>query len=412
MDNDIISLFQQTSPIYGIIEDTNEPTDFGPPTGRVKVRVYGIHPDNNEEVPTEDLPWSQVRVSPSQGVLNSHLREGQMVSVEFPNGMGTQAPIVTGLLHGLVRPKTKKTANYKPKAFENNSKKPVQIDPPAGVTPVDERVSTLGAAAIGDIKNMAVYRTNSVLEHGCDFRFFFTLPRLDIGLPELADAIKQLKDAWKNGKNTAMMVMRGVISIINAQLKKVLDAILAALSFDPTGILSKTYHLGKMIIRDIADLLKQIAEYVETISFFYNLVTNINVIINYLKSLPAKIIAVIKQCLEQFTQSIQNLLNVIKSIPGLAATGLDAIFEELGVASQEAYATAQQSSYYVPSANVTVDTAAANSHTDLVTILLYDTTADHANLINNFISTNYANAEVIMANISANTYNPNSIQTP
>ena len=40
----------------GVVEDINDPTQ----SGRVRVRVYGLHTVNMESLPITDLPWSQV----------------------------------------------------------------------------------------------------------------------------------------------------------------------------------------------------------------------------------------------------------------------------------------------------------------------------------------------------------------
>ena len=40
----------------GVVEDRNDPEELG----RVKVRVYSIHTDDNSALPTDDLPWAMV----------------------------------------------------------------------------------------------------------------------------------------------------------------------------------------------------------------------------------------------------------------------------------------------------------------------------------------------------------------
>ena len=46
----------KTSWGIGVVEDINDPTQ----SGRVRVRVYGLHTVNMESLPITDLPWSQV----------------------------------------------------------------------------------------------------------------------------------------------------------------------------------------------------------------------------------------------------------------------------------------------------------------------------------------------------------------
>ena len=50
----------------GVIEDNNDPDKLG----RVKVRVFGIHSDSEEDISTNDLPWSEVAYSLSFGNIS------------------------------------------------------------------------------------------------------------------------------------------------------------------------------------------------------------------------------------------------------------------------------------------------------------------------------------------------------
>ena len=40
----------------GVVEDRQDPQKLG----RLRVRCVGIHTDNKDELPTADLPWSQL----------------------------------------------------------------------------------------------------------------------------------------------------------------------------------------------------------------------------------------------------------------------------------------------------------------------------------------------------------------
>ena len=46
---------------YGVVEEINDPTKLG----RVKVRIFGHHTDNLQELPTTGLPWAQTIQSTS-----------------------------------------------------------------------------------------------------------------------------------------------------------------------------------------------------------------------------------------------------------------------------------------------------------------------------------------------------------
>lgn len=86
----------------GVVEDRDDPMKIG----RVKVRVYGYHPQDKNEVPTAMLPWAVV-VQPTdtagkdgQGVSPVGMKVGTTVTGYFADP-SCQIPIVTGVLLGM-----------------------------------------------------------------------------------------------------------------------------------------------------------------------------------------------------------------------------------------------------------------------------------------------------------------------
>ena len=43
----------------GVVEDRRDPDELG----RVRVRCFGIHPDDKNTLPTNDLPWATMSLS-------------------------------------------------------------------------------------------------------------------------------------------------------------------------------------------------------------------------------------------------------------------------------------------------------------------------------------------------------------
>jgi hypothetical protein len=80
----------------GVVEDRK---DFAG-TGRLKVRIVGIHPQDVSQVPTSSLPDAQTERSVATAHLFSGPREGDWVTGYFING-DRQHPIVTGVTNGL-----------------------------------------------------------------------------------------------------------------------------------------------------------------------------------------------------------------------------------------------------------------------------------------------------------------------
>ena len=86
----------------GTIVDISDPIEMG----RVRVRIYGIHSNNIEHIPTADLPWAQVMADVNQGGVsgigaNVGLKEGAQVFGIFLDGKNSQVPLVMGSISKL-----------------------------------------------------------------------------------------------------------------------------------------------------------------------------------------------------------------------------------------------------------------------------------------------------------------------
>ena len=86
----------------GVVEDRNDPQKLG----RLRVRCVGIHTDNKDDLPTSDLPWSQlIHPITSSGISGlghspGFIVEGTWVFGYFRDGYAMQEPMVIGTLPG------------------------------------------------------------------------------------------------------------------------------------------------------------------------------------------------------------------------------------------------------------------------------------------------------------------------
>lgn len=87
----------------GVVEDRNDPAYLG----RVKVRIFGWHPQNPSEMSTNDLPWAQVMTpttsATKDGIGHSPngLQKGSWVVGFFMDNTDGQYPLVMGTLPGI-----------------------------------------------------------------------------------------------------------------------------------------------------------------------------------------------------------------------------------------------------------------------------------------------------------------------
>ena len=320
--------FVQNNVIWmGVVENTNDPLKLG----RVQVRIFGVHTDNLALIPTSDLPWALSSYSTNTSKSFSSLLEGDHVIGYFPDGVSAQAPIVLGVIPGVLSQKW----DYN-KGFSPQSKNPVKTDKPDGLTGPGLDVPTTGAAARGDVANTKVAITNSILAHSCDFRYIINLGTLDIGLGTLVNPVTAIQEAIRSGKNKAAQVMGLVLTQISTKLREVINAIISAISFDPTGQLSLSISIAKDIFREINAITKKVAMAVENASLYYNLVKDITQIVDYLKSLPAKIQAMVQGCITQFLNSINSFINTLKQIPGMYSSNIANMLDQLSGSTQSA----------------------------------------------------------------------------
>lgn len=380
----------------GVVENTKDPLKMG----RVQVRIFGVHTDNLNLIPTEDLPWALSSHSTNNSKSFSSLLEGDHVIGYFPDGIASQAPIILGVIPGVMTKAWDTT-----KGFSPQSKDPVKTDKPDGLAEPGVDIPTIGAGARGDVANTKVGVTNNSLVHSCDFRYIINLGTLDVGLGSLINPVTAIQEAIRSGKNQAAQLMGLLLTQISTNLRTVINAILSTLGFDPSGQLSLAFSIAKDIFREINAITKKVAMVVETASLYYNLVKDITIIVDYLRSLPERILATVQGCIDQFLNSIDAFVNQLKQIPGMYEANITNMLDQLSSSTKTALNTANNTNVN-NLANTTTDIS------NLVNITVYNTDAAHANLIMDFISTNYANAEVTLANATANSFNISTSQTP
>ena len=88
---------------FGVVEDRNDPIQLG----RVRVRAYGWHTDDKNEIPTESLPWAiplqsitSAAVS-GKGTSPTGILEGTWVVGFFADGKDASEPYILGSFAGI-----------------------------------------------------------------------------------------------------------------------------------------------------------------------------------------------------------------------------------------------------------------------------------------------------------------------
>ena len=81
----------------GVVIEDQDPLRLG----RARVRIYGIHNDDVNEVPQSSLPWAQVLIPTTEGGISGigrsmGLKPGAQVVGFFMDGVHSQSPLIIG----------------------------------------------------------------------------------------------------------------------------------------------------------------------------------------------------------------------------------------------------------------------------------------------------------------------------
>ena len=260
-------------------------------------------------------------------------------------------------------------------------------------------VQTTPQLARGYMPGSAIDLLNGNLNHVCDFKFIFPDLKTIIGDLGFQSPIAAIQDAIKNAKLKATNRLRSMIQTIVSGLRAVLDGVVFALGLDVTGIISFNFSLLKKIVRQINAVTKKIAMVVEAVLEWVFLAQQIIQLVNWIKTLPAKLQQMLKDCLTQFGNSITQVANQIKSIPdqisSLTQSQISSIANEFTTAAQLTLDAATSTQSGIPDAVTQAFNQPTDSHVDAI----------NQYIINNTVSTESLKANTV-ATIMSNTSGP------
>ena len=241
---------------------------------------------------------------------------------------------------------------------------------PSGVTFGAVGVQTTPPFSRQTMFGTVTAKTNNDLAHSCDFKFIINTGDLSLGI--IDNPVTVIKKAIADGKNAAAAIVRSLIGQAVDAFRLTIKGILFALNADPSGLISTAVSTAKKYIREINQKLKEVAEYVAVASLYYNLITEIQQIVEFIKTLPAKVLALIQQCFTNFTNGIKDAAAQVAALPGAAAGGLAGVLSQLNTSSQSALAEVQDkaASADVPNSVIEIvnspSTANVNSLADYI----------------------------------------------
>jgi len=173
-------------------------------------------------------------------------------------------------------------------------------------------VQTTSQLSRGYLPGSAINAMNGQLSHVCDFKFIFGV-NFDLGGFVLPDAA--LMQAISNAKLAAAAKLAQLTQAAMKELRAVINTIITALSFDPSGQFSLNITIAKKYLREINYWIKWAAQQVEDVLTWVFLAQQIIQLINWIKSLPDKIKQLLQNCLANFQNSFKSIATSLQTLP-------------------------------------------------------------------------------------------------
>jgi hypothetical protein len=313
----------------GVVEDRIDPLYLG----RCKVRIFGSHTDNLQEIPTSELPWATPLYPVNDSRSFSAPMEGDYVFGFFLDGLASQAPAMLGVFPAIPQQEPDAVAGrgfYAKAKFtnsdikENDAVKPVVYTDTPAMKPVRVGQSTAPATSY-TYKGTGIQKSDNTRAHVCD----------------IANNIR-FKQALEDLKNSTLF----------QAIRKAIEAITSAASSSPlvTQIIS-AIKVIRAILKDIRDFLDFINNVILEIARY---VAYVQKMIAWILSLPARLLQMLQDCLVALYNSLISALSITVGSGGLVGevTGLIGDINKTASAATSTVAGAQS---LIATAQATID---------------------------------------------------------
>jgi hypothetical protein len=254
----------------GVVENVFDPLKLG----RLQVRIIGWHTDDLSAIPSESLPWAQTVLPLSDTNKSMDVMPGDWVTGFFLDGTNGQNPVVTGSLNGITPP-TNNTTGFSPQLTP--AQKELMPQRAAGVEHNVVGQPTVSNQSRGIITGTTINVANNNREHVCDIS------------AEMDRAAKWVKFQY---------------STVVEAIRKAVRAILTTLGFNPEGVSSRLTEIAKKIAAEAKQIKKILKTINDATEIFIKFTEQVKQMIEWISSLPAKLLALLKDCLAELQKSL------------------------------------------------------------------------------------------------------------
>lgn len=270
----------------GIVEDRYDPLKLG----QVRVRIFGLHTDNENYIKTEDLPWAQVLHPTNGSHKNSTMIEGDWVFGFFQDGDYAQIPVIMGVFPGVQSLQSQRV--YQKIVIKKNAD---DIDVPVS-TQADRLIGepTTKRLARGVVDGSLIEVTNNTRSHVCDIK-----TEVDWAVEHITGFFAQIVKTIRTGIRAALI----------------------ALGFDPSGQWAKTIQFIKSINAIATKILRTLEKINEGIKNVILLARQVRAMIEYILSLPDRVLRFLKDCLSKlYAQIAAGIGNILADPDGVTGS--------------------------------------------------------------------------------------------
>jgi hypothetical protein len=263
----------------GVVENNVDPLNLG----RCKVRIFGSHTDNLQEIPTSELPWATPLNSVNNSRSFSTPMEGDYVFGFFMDGLSSQSPAMLGVFPAIPQQEVDEVAGkgFNAKAKYTNSvlnesdaiTPVVYTDTPA-MKPVRRGESTAPATAY-KYSGTGIQKSDNSRAHVCD-------------IPNLL-RFEQALESFKS-------------STVFQAIRKGIEAVTAAAASSPLT----TQIVGAIkVLRGILRAINEFLDFINGVLLeIARYIAYVQKMIAWLLSLPAELLKRFSDCLASLQNSL------------------------------------------------------------------------------------------------------------
>lgn len=254
----------------GVVENIFDPLKMG----RLQVRIIGWHSEDINLIPSEDLPWAPPVLPLTDTNKSLDVMPGDWVMGYFLDGNNGQNPVVMGHFNG-INAQNNTSIGFSPQLTPEQ-----QALMPQRASTVEHNVigqPTVSNQSRGIITGTTINVANNNRAHICDIS--------------------------AEMKRAATWVKFQYSTVVDA-IRKAVRAILATLGLNPEGVSSRLTEIAKKIAAEAKAVKKLLKTINDATDIFINFTNQVKQMIEWLSSLPAKALALLKDCLAELQKSL------------------------------------------------------------------------------------------------------------